>query len=45
MAANREGTYIVGGGVSGDIYLWEVNFLYIIIVELVSEKLELLRLA
>ena len=45
VAANREGTYIVGGGVSGDIYLWEVNFLYIIIVELVSEKLELLRLA
>lgn len=25
LAANREGTYIVGGGVSGDIYLWEVN--------------------
>lgn len=24
MAANSEGTYIVGGGVSGDIYLWEV---------------------
>lgn len=24
LAANREGTYIVGGGVSGDIYLWEV---------------------
>ncbi|KAL0017412.1 hypothetical protein SO802_004481 [Lithocarpus litseifolius] len=24
VAANREGTYIVGGGVSGDIYLWEV---------------------
>ncbi|XP_059453662.1 protein ROOT INITIATION DEFECTIVE 3 [Corylus avellana] len=24
LAANREGTYIVGGGVSGEIYLWEV---------------------
>ncbi|EXB71793.1 WD repeat-containing protein 18 [Morus notabilis] len=24
LAANREGTYIVGGGLSGDIYLWEV---------------------
>ncbi|KAB1220216.1 Protein ROOT INITIATION DEFECTIVE 3 [Morella rubra] len=24
LAANREGTYIVGGGVSGDIFLWEV---------------------
>jgi hypothetical protein len=25
LAANREGTYIVGGGVSGNILLWEVN--------------------
>ncbi|ESQ45620.1 hypothetical protein EUTSA_v10010392mg [Eutrema salsugineum] len=24
LAANTEGTYIVGGGTSGDIYLWEV---------------------
>ncbi|KAI7733980.1 hypothetical protein M8C21_001403 [Ambrosia artemisiifolia] len=24
LACNSEGTYIVGGGVSGDIYLWEV---------------------
>lgn len=24
LAANSEGTYIVGGGLSGDIYLWEV---------------------
>ncbi|KAL8216347.1 hypothetical protein R6Q57_023184 [Mikania cordata] len=24
LASNSEGTYIVGGGVSGDIYLWEV---------------------
>lgn len=24
LAANREGTYIVGGGLSGDIYVWEV---------------------
>ncbi|KAL1217270.1 Protein ROOT INITIATION DEFECTIVE 3 [Cardamine amara subsp. amara] len=24
LAANNEGTYIVGGGTSGDIYLWEV---------------------
>ncbi|PON37896.1 Guanine nucleotide-binding protein, beta subunit [Trema orientale] len=24
LAANREGTYIVGGGLSGDMYLWEV---------------------
>ncbi|XP_004291097.1 PREDICTED: WD repeat-containing protein 18-like [Fragaria vesca subsp. vesca] len=25
LAANREGTYVVGGGVSGTIYLWEVT--------------------
>ncbi|CAN6682165.1 unnamed protein product [Malus baccata var. baccata] len=25
LAANGEGTYIVGGGSSGNIYLWEVN--------------------
>ncbi|XP_009359755.1 LOW QUALITY PROTEIN: protein ROOT INITIATION DEFECTIVE 3 [Pyrus x bretschneideri] len=25
LAANSEGTYIVGGGSSGNIYLWEVN--------------------
>lgn len=25
LACNSEGTYIVGGGVSGDIYLWEVE--------------------
>lgn len=24
LAANREGTYIAGGGLSGDIYFWEV---------------------
>nr|AAM64848.1 unknown [Arabidopsis thaliana] len=24
LAANNEGTYLVGGGISGDIYLWEV---------------------
>ncbi|CAK9177021.1 unnamed protein product [Ilex paraguariensis] len=24
LVSNREGTYIVGGGVSGDIYFWEV---------------------
>ncbi|KFK34207.1 hypothetical protein AALP_AA5G114800 [Arabis alpina] len=24
LAANNEGTYLVGGGTSGDIYLWEV---------------------
>lgn len=27
LAANSEGTYIVGGGLSGNIYLWEVSFL------------------
>lgn len=27
LAANTEGSYIVGGGLSGAIYLWEVNFL------------------
>lgn len=30
LAANSEGTYIVGGGVSGEIYLWEVNFFCIV---------------
>ncbi|CAN6901772.1 unnamed protein product [Brassica oleracea] len=25
LAANMEGTYIVGGGASGDIFLWEVS--------------------
>ena len=30
LASNHEGTYIVGGGFSGDIYLWEVNFDFII---------------
>lgn len=25
LVSNREGTYIVGGGVSGDIYLWQVS--------------------
>ncbi|KAF2607023.1 hypothetical protein F2Q68_00043366 [Brassica cretica] len=25
LAANMEGTYIVGGGASGDIFLWEVK--------------------
>lgn len=25
IAANSHGTYIVGGGQSGDIYLWEVK--------------------
>ena len=25
LAANSEGTYIVGGGASGDIFLWEVR--------------------
>lgn len=27
LAANSEGTYIVGGGSSGDVFLWEVNLL------------------
>ena len=27
LAANHPGTYIAGGGVSGDIYFWEVSFL------------------
>ena len=32
LAANNEGTYIVGGGSSGHIYLWEVTlFIYIYI--------------
>lgn len=26
LASNNEGTYIIGGGFSGDIYLWEVKF-------------------
>lgn len=26
LVANNEGTYLVGGGTSGDIYLWEVRF-------------------
>lgn len=25
LVSNSDGTYIVGGGVSGDIYMWEVN--------------------
>lgn len=25
LAANSEGTYLLGGGVSGEIYLWEVS--------------------
>ncbi|XP_052200913.1 protein ROOT INITIATION DEFECTIVE 3 [Diospyros lotus] len=25
LVSNMEGTYLVGGGVSGDIYFWEVN--------------------
>ena len=25
LASNSDGTYIVGGGASGDIYLWEVH--------------------
>lgn len=29
LISNSDGTYIVGGGVSGDIYLWEVNNLFI----------------
>lgn len=24
LAANHPGTYIAGGGLSGDIYMWEV---------------------
>lgn len=27
LAANHSGTYLVGGGLSGEIYLWEVSFL------------------
>lgn len=27
LVANSEGTYIVGGGISGEIYVWEVGFL------------------
>jgi hypothetical protein len=26
LAANHQGTYLVGGALSGDIYLWEVSF-------------------
>jgi len=26
LASCNEATYIVGGGFSGDIYLWEVKF-------------------
>lgn len=25
LVSNSEGTYIIGGGVSGDIFLWEVS--------------------
>lgn len=25
LIANSDGTYLVGGGLSGDIYLWEVS--------------------
>lgn len=25
LVSNSDGTYLVGGGISGDIYLWEVN--------------------
>lgn len=31
LAANREGTYIAGGGLSGDIYFWEVILFYFFI--------------
>ena len=27
LVANSEGTYLVGGGLSGNIYFWEVGFL------------------
>lgn len=27
LAANHSGTYLAGGALSGDIYLWEVSFL------------------
>ncbi|XP_015572519.2 protein ROOT INITIATION DEFECTIVE 3 isoform X1 [Ricinus communis] len=26
LVANKEGTYIIGGGISGHIYIWEVKF-------------------
>lgn len=29
LTANSEGTYIVGGGASGDIFIWEVKILYL----------------
>lgn len=28
LASNHLGTYIVGGALSGDIYLWEVSFIF-----------------
>jgi len=32
LAANHSGTYLVGGGLSGEIYLWEVGFLIFCII-------------
>jgi hypothetical protein len=38
LAANHSGTYLVGGGLSGDIYLWEVSFLLWCIINLLCFK-------
>jgi len=32
LAANHSGTYLVGGGLSGEIYLWEVSFLLLCVI-------------
>ena len=32
LVANSEGTYLVGGGLSGNIYFWEVGFLALSLV-------------